>query len=155
MPIYDLSFQYLNSISLRAEICNFHEIQINNVSLMSFALASHLKSHQQTLSQLVFIPLSSMSFIYLIFTFDLWFILRHFFFVWGRRPVLQIIFFFYLDVQLFQHRWLKRLSFSTKLPLFFCQRSVDSTCVGLHLFCSIKLFSHYILASLLELCAGS
>ena len=42
--------------------------------------------------------------------------------MWGIDVLLHFI--FYMEIQLFQHRWLKRL-FSTELSIHLCQKSMD------------------------------
>ena len=85
--------------------------------------------------------LYSKSFIVLCFTFRprIYFDL---FFVKGVRSLSRFIF-LHVDVQLFQHHWLRDYLCSIVLPLLLCQRSVDCIYVGLFLGClfsSIDLF---------------
>ena len=84
--------------------------------------------------------LSSRSFIVLHFTFR-FVIHQELSFVKGIRFVSRSIF-SYVDVHLFQHRWLKRLSLPHCITLLFCQRSIDYMYGVLFLgslFCSILL----------------
>ena len=59
------------------------------------------------------------------------------------KSIRSIYTFFHVDLPLFQHHLLKRLSFLHLIAFLLCQQSIGYICVGLILFhCSICLFFH-------------
>ena len=88
-------------------------------------LVLSLKSHHQTYGSLRFSPLSfSGSFTVLYLTFRSM-IHTEVIFVKDVRSVYRLFFFWHQNILLFQHRFLKRLSFSTEISQLLSQISVD------------------------------
>ena len=92
----------------------------------------HLKGHYHTqghpgFSYIVFLGFNK------VFYFTLWSMIHfEFIFVKVLRSV-SIFIFLHVDVQLFQHHFLKEYLCSIVSPLLLCQRSVDCIYVGLFL----------------------